>query len=178
MFSHAHIAKLFRMRMRNHLYDDVGSLCLVKECSDLEIFYGTSYTDAILEEASEGCFQDVKRTIRRIDKDKCLLKCCEKAPTIAEVTRRGGSWPKLWDASLHLGTRHSVGLQKLSRLMAHHGRGSHPCPLCDKQDPMSVIEHALSEHHQDLGLNWNSMDYLLTQMVEGNIQFVYIQVLV
>ena len=63
------------------IYTDVGSLC---ECSDLEIFYGTSYTDAILEEASEVCFRDVKRT--KIDKDKCLLKCCEKAPTIAEVT--------------------------------------------------------------------------------------------
>ena len=58
----------------------------------------------------------------------------------------------------------------MSRLMAHHGRGS----LCDKPDPKSVIEHALSEHHQDLGLNWNSMDYLLTQMVEGNIQFASI----
>ena len=136
MFSHAHIArKLFRMRMRNHLYDDVGSLC---ECSDLEIFYGTSYTDAILEEASEVCFRDVKRTIRKIDKDKCLLKCCEKAPTIAEVTRRGGSWPKLWDASLHLGMRHSVGLQKLSRLMAHHVGHTHAPSVINKIQCLSL----------------------------------------
>ena len=38
-------------------------------------------------------------------------------------------------------------------------------PLCDKQDPMSVIEHALSEHHQDL---WTELElYGLSTDTDG-----------
>ena len=83
---------------------------------------------------------------------------------------------RLWGAALHLGTRHTEGLQALSRMLAHHGRGSKPCPLCDGStlDP-NPIGHLLREHRQELGLNDRiaSTDLLLTQLCGCNILYFY-----
>ena len=38
---------------------------------------------------------------------------------------------RLWDHALDLGLKAVVGLQMVSRAMSHHGRGDHPCHLCD-----------------------------------------------
>ena len=89
----------------------------------------------------------------------------------------GGSWPKLWDGARHLGTKHLRGLQNLTRLMAHHGQGSKPCPLCDAHTH-PLIEHVLTQHHIDLGLSCISesplsTDKLLTLLVNCDICFVY-----
>ena len=87
------------------------------------------------------------------DRLKSLEKCSQKASTIADVVKLGGNWPKLWDAALHLGTRHLRGLQTLSRLMSHHGRGSKPCPLCEKDKLCSrLLDHYLTAHQQKIGL--------------------------
>ena len=69
-------------------------------------------------------FTVIKKDTRKIDKDNILKRCILKAPLIAQVVTAGGSWPKLWDTALHLGSKHLQGLQNLTRLMAHHGRGS------------------------------------------------------
>lgn len=50
-----------------------------------------------------------------------------------EVIKRGGHWVALWDAALHCGSRHTMGLQYLSRILSHHGRGSKPCHRCEDQ---------------------------------------------
>ena len=63
-------------------------------------------------------------------------------------------WPKLWDSALHLGSRHTTSLRNLSGLTGHHGRGPHPYPLCDIQNPhSSVIDHILSAHHTDIQID-------------------------
>ena len=41
---------------------------------------------------------------------------------IAEVAKRVG-WGRLWDATLDIGGKAVRGLQMLSRVMSHHGRG-------------------------------------------------------
>ena len=113
------------------LSDDPESLCLVKECRELESYYNTTFTTEILRDADSIFPTVMKKDIRKIDKDHVLEKCVLKAPLNAQVVSAGGSWPKLWDAALHLGSKHLQGLQNLTKLMAHHGRGSKPCPLCD-----------------------------------------------
>jgi len=154
--------------------DDVDSLCLVKECRELENHFGTNFTDAVLLDGNTVSQRTIKKTIRGIDKEQLIRKCSGTSPCVADITIEGGSWPKLWDTALHLGSRHTIGLRNLARLMAHHGRGLHPCPLCDEHDlPMSVIEHVICNHHRDLGLNFSSTDCLLTRLEESNIQFVY-----
>ena len=57
----------------------------------------------------------------------------KSAQSVVRVVYRGGRWPKVWDLALHLGSRHTISLQ---RLMGYHGRGQHPCSLCDLKDPI------------------------------------------
>ncbi len=47
------------------------------------------------------------------------------------------------EVALALGYRHTRGLQSLSRLLCHHGRGSKPCPLCDGVLSTSLLGHVL-----------------------------------
>ena len=67
---------------------------------------------------------------------------------IARLGRMVG-WGRLWDVALDLGERHVRGLQNLSRLMGHHGRGEKPCPLCEKlTDGKSVLQHVMKDHEE------------------------------
>ena len=96
-----------------------------------------------------------------------------KSPSIECIIRRGGSWPKLWDSALHLGSRHTIGLKNLSKLLVHHGRGLHPCPLCDEQVlSIPIIDHVISAHKGETGLNFDSVDRLLSLLVDGDIILV------
>ena len=77
-----------------------------------EQHFGTSYfiqyTDAILESGDEVsiAMHEVKRVIKQADRVSKLEKCRERAPLIVEVMNKGGSWARLWDSALHLGTQH------------------------------------------------------------------------
>ena len=156
------------------LSDDMESLCLVKECRELELYYGTNLTDIVLMDADTISRRAIRKTLRVIDRDKLVEKCSMKSPSIACIIRKGGSWPKLWDSALHLGSRHTIGLQNLSRLLVHYGRGLHPCPLCDEQGlSMPIIDHVISAHKGEIGLNIDIVDWLLLLLVDGDIQFVY-----
>ena len=58
------------------LSDNVNSLCLVKECRELEEVFGTSYTDVILGGAEDVCLREVCDAVI-CDKAR-LLERCEK----------------------------------------------------------------------------------------------------
>ena len=60
---------------------------------------------------------------------------------------------RLWDAALDYGVSRTRGLQLLSRVLSHHGKGNHSCPLYDT-GPLedSVMGHLLSNHYGELGL--------------------------
>ena len=47
------------IEMMRVMSDDVESLCLVKECRELEEGFGTSFTDELLSGAESGDFRDV-----------------------------------------------------------------------------------------------------------------------
>ena len=62
-------------------------------------------------------------------------------------------------------------------MLAHHGHGSKPCPLCDENnlDP-NPIEHLLRVHQHEIGLDRtpvDSVDQLVTQIADCNIHFLY-----
>ena len=90
----------------------------------------TNFTTGILTKADSTNTTNFKKT-PKIDKDQTLEKCALKPSLISQVATAGGTWSKLWDSALHLGLKHLKGLQNVNRIMAHHGRGSKPCPLCD-----------------------------------------------
>ena len=120
------------------MLEDPDSLCIVQECRDLEEEYGTKFTDKILADADAVIMADVRKEIRKRDKETQLERCAEKIPHLLEVVKKGGSWPTLWDVALHLGSRQAAGLQHLTRILAHHGHGLKPHPTC-MYDECSMI---------------------------------------
>ena len=78
------------------------SLCLVKECRELEEGFGTSFTDGVLSGAESVDFRHVRKEIRKIDREKMLEKCTEKSQLTVEVRKEVG-WSKLWDSVMDLG---------------------------------------------------------------------------
>ena len=119
-------------RAMEALCDDAESICLVKECRELEEAFGTHYSDTIMRRGG-STVREMKEEFCRQDGQKLVDRCREKAPLIVEVAGRIG-WVKLWDVALDLGAKAGKGLQMLSRIMSHHGRGSQPCQLCDTAD--------------------------------------------
>ena len=82
----------------------------------------------------------------KIDRQKQFSQCVEKSHLIAEVAK-DISWSKLWDTCLSFGEKYTTGLQKLSRVMSHHGRGQYPCPLYENSEfRTTVIEHIMEYH--------------------------------
>ena len=62
----------------------------------------------------------------------------------------------------------------LSRLMSHHGRGQHPCMLCEASDLTStVLEHVLSAHGAEMGIRAEtSTELLIEYLSTSHISFV------
>ena len=71
------------------LIDDPESLCVVKECRDLEDHFGTKYTIQIVSDADSCSAKEIQKVVCNIDREKSFNRCVEKAPCIAEITSRG-----------------------------------------------------------------------------------------
>ncbi len=68
------------------MVDDVDSLCLVRQCRELEESFGTHFTDKILcGETDQIYMKEVtKKVIERFDREKRLELCEGKAHTLFE----------------------------------------------------------------------------------------------
>lgn len=156
------------------LCGDVDSLCLVRECRELEESFGTCFTERITSK-EVCCLREIKKSIVDVDRRMLLEKCAEKAPLIVKVAEHPG-WAKLWDHSLDLGWKAVLGLQMLSSAMSHHGRGKQLCHLCEvetlKED--TVLEHVLANHHGELHLPNSSFDCsdLLSMISNLNLEIL------
>ncbi len=159
-------------RVTESLSDDISSLCLVKECRELEEVCGVTVTEMVLK-GELMCDRNLKEEIRMVDHELLLKRCAVKAPLIAEIEERIG-WARLWDATLNFGVQHTRGLQMLSRIMSHHGRGNRPCPLCDTAPlESSVMEHLLGAHCVELGLDpGTKSEMVLNWIVELQLVFL------
>ena len=140
--------------------DERQSLCLVRECKDLEEELGvtTNLTGRLLTQNKGGIegavgLREVRESVSRCGKEQIVESCKAKALLVAEVAQRV-SWSKVWDACMDLGIGCTRGIQALVRVMCHHGRGSRPCPLCDcssvSQD--SLLGHLLVQHRESLNI--------------------------
>ena len=152
------------------LCDDVESICLVRECRELEECFGTEFTSDIINR--EVCsLKEMKKIIMEANRKIRMERCGEKAPLIAKVAKSPG-WAKLWDNALDRGWKAVLGLKMLSRVMSHHGRGEHPCQMCDAATPLqevSVLDHILARHHQELHIN-SGLNSLKLLGLLGSIQ--------
>ena len=66
--------------------NDVGSLCLVKECVELEEMFGCVVVQKLLE------VESMKKVIMQKDRNMSIQKCKDKAPLNAEVVEKS-RWP-------------------------------------------------------------------------------------
>ena len=75
------------------LCNEVDSICLVRECRELEECFGTHFTEAIT--SKNACsLKEMKKAVMGVDNIKMLEKCVEKAPVIAKVAE-SLVWAKL-----------------------------------------------------------------------------------
>ncbi len=153
------------------LSDDVNSLCLVKECRELEEVFGTSYTDVFLGGVEDVCLREVSDAVATCDKARLLKRCEKKSKLVAEIGK-GIGWARLWDSVMDLGVKHIKGLQALSRIFSSHGRGSKPCPSCDATDlDGELLDHLLKNHL--LNLNKDSIN-IMNDLQSTNLSFLRI----
>ena len=83
------------------LCNEVDSICLVRECRELEESFGTCFTEATTSK-NLCCLRQMKKVIMEVDRRRMLERCEEKAPMIPKVAECSG-WAKLWDHALDLG---------------------------------------------------------------------------
>ena len=62
------------------ILDDLDSLCIVQECRDLKEEYRKKFTDKILADADAVIMADVRKEIRKRDKETQLERCAAKTP--------------------------------------------------------------------------------------------------
>ena len=91
------------VRVLQSMVDDLESLCLIKECRELEEWFGV---DSILGDG-DFCLREAKEDK---DRKKTIEACEKKVPLVGEVARKCG-WMVLWDRALERGWKHTKGLQ-------------------------------------------------------------------
>ena len=131
--------------------DDINSTCLVRECRDLEQYFGTDFTAAILQQDADPCPhpRDIKEEITTRDRDLLLTQHEGRADMsiVVEVERAIG-WPRLWDLALDNGAKHIEGLRNLVRVITFPPHAMQACPLCEREEISrdSLLCHVLDSH--------------------------------
>ena len=138
------------------LCDDVESICLVRECREMEEHFGTHFTSDIIKKETTCSLKEMKKIIIEADKKMTIKKCGEIAPMIAKVAESPGR-AKLWDHTLDLGWKTVQGLEQ-----GHEPpwKGKRPCHLCDTETSLeeeTLLDHILTRHYHDLHLEQESL---------------------
>ena len=135
-------------RAFSSLVDDVESLCLVKECRELEERYKMNYTSEILTTELEDRHSVIKEMVQTIHKKDLALQL-QSASNLVHLckTTEAVGWKKLWDHVLDHGETCVTSLKNLVRVMSHPLYASHPCPLCEITElKESLPVHVINEH--------------------------------
>ena len=125
------------------------SLCLVRECRELEQRYMSNFTSAILhaqEEDGLDIIRNAGKSILKIDQSLLLQKTSDY-PFLIQITK-GVGWKRLWDDALDHGPPVIKGLKNLVRVITYPSYSLTTCPLCDIQilDQPTLIEHIIKSH--------------------------------
>jgi len=134
------------------LADDIKSTCcLVQECRDLDHYFGTAFTAAILQQDTDPCphLRDVKEEIAARDRD-LLLTMHEGRVDMSIVVEmeRAIGWPRLWDLVLDNGAKCIEGLMNLVRVCTFPLDAMQACPPCEREEISrdSLLCHVFDSH--------------------------------
>ena len=130
------------------LSNDIDSVCLIRECRDLEEYFETNFVSAILEDTCPHP-REIKEAIITADRDLMLCQHAARADMsiVVEVERAIG-WPRLWDLALDNGSKCIDGLKNLVRVITFPPHATSACPLCERENVQrdSLLCHNLSTH--------------------------------
>ena len=112
------------------LSDDISSICLVRECRELEQYFGTDFASALLTQDAGP--REVKEVIEKKDRSLMLTKHAGRADMaiVAKIESEVG-WLRLWDLALDGGERCVDGLKNLVCVIAFPSM-LHLCARCVK----------------------------------------------
>ena len=133
------------------LSDDIDSVCLIRECRDLEQHFHSNFTAAILQREADTCPhpREIKKDILSRDCDLRLAQYEGRADmsTIVEVERAIG-WPRLWDLAPDHGPKCIDGLRNLVRVITFLPHALSACPLCEEEEISrdSLLSYILTTH--------------------------------
>ena len=89
--------------------DDVEALHLVKECRELEMAFGTKFTEDLLKDGRGGVSErQLKEIIFKVGRESHVASCAKtgKVPLVAKIAQAVG-WEVVWGAALSMGVRQS-----------------------------------------------------------------------
>ena len=138
------------------LSDDIESVCLIRECLELEEHLNTNFTHPLLISSSDSesdkesrpSPREIKDQIARNDKSLLLEKCSKNQDTrlIADIARIV-SWSKLWDLALNDGPKCVNALRAFVHIISYLSHSNRACPICDVNGlDSSLLAHVLSSH--------------------------------
>ncbi len=133
-------------RAYSSLVDDVESLCIVKECRELEGIFGSDYTSKILTNSGPQ-MGEIQDEINK--KDKILQ--IKKASHHQDLCKLGDTvgWKKLWDQCLDQGEICVTSLVNLVSILTYPRHAKKPCPYCEGDSgPQyeSLASHVMLDH--------------------------------
>ena len=161
------------------LSDDIDSVCLIRECRDLEQHFHSNFTEAILQREADTCPhpREIKKDILSRDRDLRLAQYEGRADmsTVVEVERAIG-WPRLWDLALDHGPKCIDGLRNLVRVITFPPHALSGCPLCEEEDISrdSLLSHILTTHSRSPCNSDKLLSLLLSVPDSDSVLFNYL----
>ena len=154
------------------LSDDLDSICLIRECRDLDQFFHSDFTSTMLQRDADTCPHPfkIKEDLQTQDRDLKLAQHKGRADMsiIVEVERAVG-WPRLWDLALDYGPKCVDGLKHLVRVVIFPPHASSTCPLCDSETiPRTLLSHVF-EMHSRIRLGSDELLSLLLSVNDSNL---------
>ena len=145
---------------------------------DLEHYFGTDFTSAILQEGTDPCPhpRKIKEDISSKDRDLLLAKHEGRADMfiVVEVESEIG-WPRLWDLVLDNGARCIEGLRNLLWVITFPPHAMHACPLCERED---ICRDSLLSHvpitHTNCHLSSKAKSFHLSQTLTQSSSTNYV----
>ena len=136
------------------LSDDLDSICLIRECRDLDNYFLSDFTSVILQREADTCPIQAVINEEILSKDRKLrLAKHEGRPDLSVVVEveEAIGWPKLWDLALDRGPNCIHGLRNFVRIPSYLSTPCHFAVPEDKDVPrVSLLSHVIGSHMSNI----------------------------
>ena len=147
----AECASLLGAKMLEAFGCDQKSTWLVRECLELEEWYGLGFTEVLCsEDADRPGARGIRDAVHECDREKLLDECEGRSDAVVVVRiEREIGWCKLWDCGRDRGPKCIAGLRALVRILTYPAHAMNCCPKCDVDrlgEGMTLLAHVIEKH--------------------------------